>query len=316
MTPRPGDPEIRQHRLPRRRLPLLLAALAGLGATSAALVAAPTAGAQSAPTLSAAPGTPTTTVPTTTSTTLPTPVALTKGPGVYGAPIWLPLRRNLDGEEVKVGCTYDSHGSQFGYECSGHHSRWAIDFIAAADTPVYAAGAGFATNITGKPGGSGFGNVVRIDHGFGQATLYGHLTTALIPPEGAWVDENTQIGTVGSTGSSSTTHLHYERFAIPSAEASGYYDQESVDPGPLFACRGDLLVSFPQVGGYSSWKGVAWGSFTVASDGDACVSQTVQEAPPAAPVVRTDPTGPWSSLIGPVLDLLGHAPQGLRAARP
>lgn len=315
MTPRPGDPEIRQHRLPRRRLPQLFAALAGLSAAAslAAVAPAPTAGAQSAPTLSAAPGVPTTTAPTTT-TTLPTPVALTKGPGVYGAPIWLPLRRNLDGAEVKVGCTFESHGSQFGYECSGHHDRWAIDFIAAANTPVYAAGAGFATNVTGKPGGSGFGNVVRIDHGFGQATLYGHLTAALVPPEGAWVDQNTLIGTVGSTGSSSTTHLHYERFAIPSAEAAGYYDQESVDPGPLFACRGDLLVSFPQVGGYDSWKNLAWGAFTVASDGDACVSPAVQEAPPAVPVLRGEQPGAWSTLIGPVLDLLGHAPQGINAA--
>ena len=256
--------------------------MAALGASSAGSPVA----AQDAPTSSS-----------TTSTTLPTPVASSAGPGVYGAPLWLPLRRDLEGAEVKVGCTFESHGSQHGYECSGHHGRWAIDFIAESGTPVYAAGAGFATNLTGQPGGSGFGNVVRIDHGMGISTVYAHLSTAIVPAEGTWVDETTLIGTVGSTGSSSTAHLHFERFSIPSPDTD-IGDQTSVDPGPLFACRGDLLVSFPQVAGQTTWKGLPWGALTVASDGNGCLAP---EAPVAAPAVP----GPGSrQLVG--VDQLGH----------
>lgn len=232
-------------------------------------------------------------------------VARQAGPNVYGAPRWLPLRRDLDGEEVTVGCTYASRGSANGYECGGHHGRWALDFVATTGTPVYSAGAGFATNITAKPGGSGFGNVVRVDHGYGISTVYAHLARTLVASEGEWVDEKTQIGTVGSTGSSSTPHLHFERFALPNAEA-GIGGAESVDPGPLYACRGDFLVSFPEAGGFDSWKGLPWGSLTVASDGPACLD-AVPTAPPATPILRDlEPSaGTGWSRVADALSLLG-----------
>lgn len=272
------------------------------------------------------------------ATTVAAPEAATAAPGTYSSPRWLPLRRDLPGSEVTVGCTLDSHGSQFGYECGGHHSRWAIDFLADSGTPVYAAGAGFATNLTGKSGGSGFGNVVSIDHGFGITTLYGHLTTALVPPEGKWVDETTLLGTVGQTGSASAPHLHFEEFAGPGGSNST--NPISIDPGPLFACRGDVLVSFPQVAGFASWAGLPWGSLTVASDGNGCLTEAgSKDAKPADAVTAapgsTSTTGtpettgttgttsteaagsdaastasvatsnPWRELIVPILNLIG-----------
>jgi hypothetical protein len=271
----------------------------------------------------------TTTAPAVdTTTTLPAPVATTAAPGTYSSPRWLPLRRDLTGTEVTVGCTFNSYGSQHGYECGGHHNRWAIDFLADSGTPVYAAGAGFATNLTGKPGGSGFGNVISIDHGFGITTLYAHLTTALVPPEGTWVDETTLLGTVGQTGSASAPHLHFEEFAGPGGSNSA--NPVSIDPGPLFACRGDVLVSFPQVAGFASWEGLPWGSLTVASDGNQCLGGGAPlEAKPATPVPATPrstttsttgddstgdeststagtvPSNPWSELIAPILNLIG-----------
>ncbi|MCU1372551.1 MAG: Peptidase [Ilumatobacteraceae bacterium] len=237
-------------------------------------------------------------------------------PGTYSSPRWLPLRRDLPGGEVTVGCTLDSHGSQFGYECSGHHDRWAIDFLADTGTPVFAAGAGFATNLTGRPGGSGFGNVISIDHGFGVTTLYAHLSEAFVPGEGMWVDENTLLGKVGETGSASAPHLHFEEFANPGGSNSN--DPRSVDPGPLFACRGDLLVSFPQVAGFDSWARLPWGSLTVASDGDACAGDPTPNdlvpasgASAASAPVAADPDPWWTHVLGPLLDLVGSTGQRL-----
>ena len=261
------------------------------------------------------------------------PERTTAAPGVHSYPRWLPLRRDLPGGEVKVGCTLDSHGSQHGYECSGHHSRWAIDFIAETGTPVYAAGAGFATNLTGKPGGSGFGNVVSIDHGFGITTLYAHLSEAFVPPEGMWVDETTLLGKVGQTGSASTPHLHFEEFDNPGGSNSR--TRSSIDPGPLFGCRGDLLVSFPEVAAFPSWAGLPWGSLTVASDGNACITDesratavandqvpddgsaataTSASEPPTSDAGDTaeavsDPW--WTDVLVPLLDLVGSTGERL-----
>lgn len=225
------------------------------------------------------------------------PATAEAGPLVYGPPVWLPLRHDLDGAEIKVGCTFDSHGSQHGYECGGHHSRWALDFIAPTGTPVYAAGAGFAVDLTGKPGGSGLGNVVRIDHGVGRSTIYGHLERSMVPAEGAWVDQDTQIGTVGSTGSSSTPHLHFERSYSPTG-SKGILTGESVDPGELYACRAGFLVSFPDVAGFDSWYGLPWGSLTVASDGTDCTDRPGDAAPATdadSPPLRLPslPLSPW-----------------------
>ncbi len=242
---------------------------------------------------------------------LPEPTVTSAAPGTYSSPRWLPLRRDLAGTEITVGCTLDSRGSQFGYECSGHHNRWAIDFMADTGTPVYAAGAGFATNLTGKPGGSGFGNVISIDHGFGITTLYAHLSEAFIPPEGQWVDETTLLGKVGQTGSASAPHLHFEEFSGRGGSNSA--NPVSIDPGPLFACRGDLLVRFPQVAGFDSWAGLAWGSLTVASDGHDCATD---EPPPAiaVPADGSDASAAsvdveeqtWSDIIASVLGLVAR----------
>ncbi|HBH81688.1 MAG TPA: peptidase M23, partial [Nitrospira sp.] len=52
------------------------------------------------------------------------------------------------------------------------------------------------------------GNMVRVDHGFGVETLYGHLAKALVK-EGQRVDRGDVIALVGSSGLSTGPHLHY-----------------------------------------------------------------------------------------------------------
>lgn len=59
----------------------------------------------------------------------------------------------------------------------------------------------------------GYGNYVKIDHGDGTATVYGHMKYGSIKDKvnvGYKVKQGEQIGAIGSTGCSTGPHLHYE----------------------------------------------------------------------------------------------------------
>ena len=100
---------------------------------------------------------------------------------------------------------------RYGMRLHPIHKRWqmhtGMDFSAARGTPVYATGDGKVIKAEFNRGGYGYH--VVIDHGFGYRTLYAHLNTigVLIDNE---VKRGQQIGTVGSTGTSTSPHLHYE----------------------------------------------------------------------------------------------------------
>lgn len=54
-----------------------------------------------------------------------------------------------------------------------------------------------------------YGNLITIDHGFGLTTRYGHLARFAVS-SGQQVQRGEVIGYVGSTGRSTSPHLHYE----------------------------------------------------------------------------------------------------------
>jgi len=54
-----------------------------------------------------------------------------------------------------------------------------------------------------------YGNLVEVDHGFGITTRYGHLSRFAVI-SGQTVHRDDVIGYVGSTGRSTSAHLHYE----------------------------------------------------------------------------------------------------------
>jgi murein DD-endopeptidase MepM/ murein hydrolase activator NlpD len=56
---------------------------------------------------------------------------------------------------------------------------------------------------------AGYGMAVLIDHGGGYSTLYGHMSEILVK-EGEKINREQIIGRVGSTGTSTGPHLHYE----------------------------------------------------------------------------------------------------------
>lgn len=82
-----------------------------------------------------------------------------------------------------------------------------IDFTAPQGTDIQATGNGKIVSINKV--GSGYGKHVLIDHGFGYKTLYAHMHTVNVK-EGQLVKKGQKIGTVGTTGTSTAPHLHYE----------------------------------------------------------------------------------------------------------
>ncbi len=81
-----------------------------------------------------------------------------------------------------------------------------IDFSARKGTPVLATAGGRVINATAS---QSYGKFVKIDHGNGFVTLYGHLDRHTAK-YGQRVERGDTIGTVGSTGRSTAPHLHYE----------------------------------------------------------------------------------------------------------
>lgn len=82
----------------------------------------------------------------------------------------------------------------------------ALDLAAGKGTDIYAAAAGKV--ITAKYSSS-YGNYVVILHSNGYSTLYAHASKLLVK-EGDRVNQGTVIALVGTTGSSTGNHLHFE----------------------------------------------------------------------------------------------------------
>ncbi|MCE2789936.1 MAG: M23 family metallopeptidase [Saprospiraceae bacterium] len=82
-----------------------------------------------------------------------------------------------------------------------------IDFTAPRGTHIQATGNGRVVSVNAV--GSGYGKHVLIDHGYGYKSLYAHMHTIDVR-EGQIVKKGQRLGTVGSTGTSTAPHLHYE----------------------------------------------------------------------------------------------------------
>ncbi|MFA9390874.1 MAG: M23 family metallopeptidase [Prolixibacteraceae bacterium] len=87
--------------------------------------------------------------------------------------------------------------------------HYGMDFVAARGTKIYATGDGKV--LTVKAQKTGHGKHIVIDHGFGYKTLYAHLSGFNVKP-GQKVKRGEVIGFMGSTGTSTAPHLHYEVF--------------------------------------------------------------------------------------------------------
>jgi murein DD-endopeptidase MepM/ murein hydrolase activator NlpD len=87
--------------------------------------------------------------------------------------------------------------------------HFGMDFTAPRGSPIYASGDGVVTRADANS--SGYGNHIRIDHGYGYVSLYAHLYKYNVRANQK-VKRGDLIGYVGSTGRSEAPHLHYEVF--------------------------------------------------------------------------------------------------------
>ena len=81
-----------------------------------------------------------------------------------------------------------------------------VDISAQAGSPVFATGAG---NVIFAGSKDELGNTIIIDHQNGYKSSYSHLKTMNVR-KGYTIGKGDIIGTVGSTGKSSSAHLHFE----------------------------------------------------------------------------------------------------------
>lgn len=124
-----------------------------------------------------------------------------------------------------------SKGRGFGYNpvqgcsyCSINHHGY--DMAQGCGATIYAAGPG---RVITAGSYFGYGNAVRIDHGAGLVTLYGHMEWgSLRVAVGTSVSAGTPIGAEGNTGRSFGCHLHFE------VDLNGV----AIDPQPFMAARG------------------------------------------------------------------------------
>ncbi|ETN93915.1 Peptidase family M23 [Zhouia amylolytica] len=87
--------------------------------------------------------------------------------------------------------------------------HYGMDFTAPRGTPIFATGDGVVTRADNRS--SGYGEHIRVDHGYGYVSLYAHLSKYNVR-RGQKVKRGDIIGFVGSTGRSQAPHLHYEVF--------------------------------------------------------------------------------------------------------
>jgi len=85
--------------------------------------------------------------------------------------------------------------------------HYGMDYSAKVGTEIYATGDGIISKV--KRSKRGYGNYVKINHGFGYETLYAHMSKYIVK-KGQKVKRGEVIGYVGNSGISTAPHLHYE----------------------------------------------------------------------------------------------------------
>lgn len=103
--------------------------------------------------------------------------------------------------------------------------HYGMDFSAEKGTEIYVTGNGKVKEVKYQ---SGFGKHIVVDHGYGYETVYAHLSDYNVR-RGQQVLRGEVLGYVGTTGTSTAPHLHYEvhRNGAPVNPANYYFNDLS-----------------------------------------------------------------------------------------
>jgi murein DD-endopeptidase MepM/ murein hydrolase activator NlpD len=88
---------------------------------------------------------------------------------------------------------------------SGTEFHKGIDIATRIGRPIQTPADGIVAEVAYQ---HDMGQMVRIDHGHGVSTLYGHLSKAAVRV-GTTIRKGDRLGFVGNTGSTTGSHLHY-----------------------------------------------------------------------------------------------------------
>ena len=111
------------------------------------------------------------------------------------------------GPPSAAGLVWPVHGTL----TSGFGPRWGrmhegIDIAGGSGTPIAAAATG---TVISAGWSGGYGQLVVLDHGSGLSTAYAHLSSIAVSA-GQTVPQGSVVGGMGTTGSSTGVHLHFE----------------------------------------------------------------------------------------------------------
>ncbi|PCI46683.1 MAG: hypothetical protein COB49_08115 [Alphaproteobacteria bacterium] len=121
--------------------------------------------------------------------------------------------------------------SSFGIRKDPFKKKWArhhgIDMAGWWKTPIYASANGTVT----KAGRNGaYGKFIEINHGNGFRSRYGHLSKIKVK-KGDLVSLEQEIGLMGTTGRSTSPHLHYEI----------WFNGKPINPQKIFKASDNVL---------------------------------------------------------------------------
>jgi murein DD-endopeptidase MepM/ murein hydrolase activator NlpD len=136
-------------------------------------------------------------------------------------PSLCPLR-----DEFVLVSSFGRRRSPFTRELEFHEG---VDLAAPLETPVYATADGvvaFAGQFPVRPGSAWwrYGNLVMVKNGESFVTVYGH-NSQILAKAGQRIQRGDRLATVGSSGRTTSPHLHYE---VRRKGADGIY--RPVDP--------------------------------------------------------------------------------------
>lgn len=101
-----------------------------------------------------------------------------------------------------IASGFGTRRNPFGH---GYEFHDGIDLPAWYGTSIYATAPG---KVIEAGWSSVYGYFVKLDHGYGYQTLYGHMSKILVK-RGQVVKRGDRLGEVGSTGRSTGPHVHY-----------------------------------------------------------------------------------------------------------